>query len=77
MLLGTDRPKFWQVSFNIDSLRRLVPALVWKAWITSEYDITLQRYAFIATATRQSLLLASKHDSTLQTNMFIASDELL
>ena len=30
MLLGPDRPKFWQISFNNDSLRTLVPALVWE-----------------------------------------------
>ena len=28
MLLRPDQPKFWQMSFNNDSLRRLVPALV-------------------------------------------------
>ena len=28
MLLGPDQPKFWQMSFNNDSLRRLVLALV-------------------------------------------------
>ena len=30
MLLGPDRPKFWQMSFNNDSLRKLVSALVWE-----------------------------------------------
>ena len=30
MLLGPDRPKIWQMSFNNDSLRRLVSALVWE-----------------------------------------------
>ena len=30
MLLGPDRPKFLQMSFNNDSLCRFVPVLVWE-----------------------------------------------
>ena len=30
MLLGSNRPKFWQMSFSNYSLRRLVPGLVWE-----------------------------------------------
>ena len=48
LLLGPDRPKLWQVSFNNDNLCRLVLALLWEAWIISEYDITLQTNSFIA-----------------------------
>ena len=30
MLLGPDQPIFWKMSLNNDSLRELVPTLVWE-----------------------------------------------
>ena len=68
MLLGPDRPKFWQMPFNNDtcSLRTLVPALLWEG---------LNHFLNASDEIPVVLLLTSKYDSTLQTNMFIARDE--
>ena len=55
------------------------PRLSVKAWITSEYNITLQMSSFIPSYKIVSAILTSKYESkynfTLQMNAFIASNE--
>ena len=76
MFLGHDRHKFCQMSFENDSLRRLVPALVLEGLdhLRIRY-ISYCRRTRSSPATRKFLLLAS--DITLQTTAFITSDAIV